>query len=116
MSKDETDTFDESEEIEESDIVVLVDEDDVEHRLVMLAVVEFEEQDYALLAPEEELADESEPELDLYIFQYDVDDEGMETFQPIPDDDRFEEVRAFCATLMDADGQFGVNGGVVPEA
>ncbi|TNE88008.1 MAG: DUF1292 domain-containing protein [Deltaproteobacteria bacterium] len=116
MTKDLRDAFDESEEIEESDIVVLVDEDDVEHRLVMLAVVEYEDQDYALLAPEEELADDSKPELDLYIFQYDVDDEGVETFQPIPDDARFDEVREFCSTLIDTDALSAVTGGVVPEA
>lgn len=116
MTKDQPDAFDESEEIEDSDIVVLIDEDDVEHRLVMLAVVEYEDQDYALLAPEDELADDSKPELDLYIFQYDVDDEGVETFQPIPDDERFDEVREFCATLIDTDVIPAMTGGVVPEA
>ncbi|MCO4747996.1 MAG: DUF1292 domain-containing protein [Proteobacteria bacterium] len=116
MGKDILEAFDESEEIGESDIVVLVDEDDVEHRFVMLAVVEYDDQEYALLAPEDELADDSEPDLDLYIFQYDVDESGAENFQPIPDDNLFDEVRAFCATLIDTEGIPPVNGGVIPEA
>lgn len=93
--------LDESADLEEIDRVILVAEDGEELHFVLLAVVEHEGEDYAMLATEEQLLDESTDELEVFLFHYQVDDEGLEVYGPIEDDDTYEAVAAFCSTLMD---------------
>ena len=95
------DGLDEGAELDELDRVTLVNEDGEELQFVLLAVIEHEGQDYAMLAPEAQLVDEAGEELEIYLFTYDIDDEGLETYGPIEDDATYEAVREFCATLMD---------------
>ena len=117
MTKDlraDPDAFDESEELLDEDRVTLVDEDNVEHHFVMLALVEYEDEEYALLTPEEGI-EEEEGEIELFIFRYEVDETGHEHFVPIDDDERFAQVRDFCATLIDSGDADPVTG-EVPEA
>lgn len=94
------DSFDESEEIEEEDIVTIVDEEGNERDCVVLAVAEVDGQDYALLAPAEQLDDDEGQELELFIFTYEVDDEEMEMFGFVEDEAVYEKVREFFSTLI----------------
>ncbi len=100
-TEDQVDQLDEGEELDELDRVTLVSEEGEELQFVLLAVIEHEEQDYAMLAPEDQLMDDAGDELEIYLFSYDVDDEGLATFGPIEDDQTYEAVREFCSTLMD---------------
>lgn len=96
------DTFDESEEIDDEDVVTLVDEEGNERDFAVLAVAEVEGQDYALLAPTEQLQENDEGgELELYIFTYDIDEEDdTEQFGEVADEATYEKVRDFFSTLI----------------
>jgi uncharacterized protein YrzB (UPF0473 family) len=101
------DSFDESEEIQENEVVEIEDEDGNSHSCVVLAIIEHAEQDYAMLAPAAQLTEPEngeEAELEIFLFQYDVTDDGVECYSYIEDPERFEEVRTFCATLMEQEG------------
>lgn len=112
------DGFDESEELTDRDLVVLVDEDGEETECVILAVVDFEGQDYAVLAPRAQLQQtEDREEVDLFLLEYHRDDEGREIFAPIDDEERFEAVRRMCADLVgNAQAGAATFGGPVGEA
>ncbi len=97
------DELDESQDIDSDDIVAFTDEDGVEHRCVILAVAEVEDADYALLAPIDQLEDDTSEELELFIFAYGEDEDGLETFSYIDNEERYELVRSFFATLMDSE-------------
>jgi uncharacterized protein YrzB (UPF0473 family) len=92
--------LDEGEDISDADRVTLVDEEGNETEFVLLAVIDVEGQDYALLAPEGQLGDDGDS-IELFIFQYDVDEDGEEAFSPVDEDGRYEEVRDLFAQLMD---------------
>jgi uncharacterized protein YrzB (UPF0473 family) len=95
------DSFDDSEEIDEDDIVTIVDEDGTERNCVVLAVAEVEGRDYALLAPAEQLQNEEGAELELFIFTYDIDDDDeTEVFGWVEDEAVYERVREFFSTLI----------------
>jgi len=114
--------FDESEELTEAELVTLVDEDGNESTYAMLALVEVEDHDYVLLAPLEQLADDEGEELELLIFGYEQDDDGIDRFLEIEDESTYEKVRDFCATLFEMGAldleqdDPGWSGPVVPEA
>ena len=91
--------LDESGEILEADVRVLVDEEGNEMPCALLAVVEHEGQDYALLTPLEQLSEEA-GEIELFILEYSVNEEGDETFSTVDDDERYEAVKEFCTTLI----------------
>ena len=93
------------EEIESSgeEVVVLVDEAGQEHQFMVLAVVEVDEQEYAMLATVEQLEQDDGTELELFLFQYDLDTDGNEIFSAIEDDATFEKVRELCSNLMEVE-------------
>jgi uncharacterized protein YrzB (UPF0473 family) len=100
MNQDE-DGFDESDTLTDRDLVVLVDEDGEETECVILAVVDHEGQDYAVLAPREQLQQSGErEEVELFLLEYHRDADGREIFAPIDDEERFESVRRMCADLV----------------
>lgn len=72
----------------EDDIIVLVDEDDVEHTFTVLEYVEIDEQVYAVLLPDEN------PEDGAFIFKVEIDENGEELLMDIEDDEEFERVVA----------------------
>lgn len=96
------DGFDESEEIDESELVTIVDEAGKEYACVVLAVADVDDQDYALLAPQDQLADDEAEELELFIFRYEVDtDEQVERFDYVEDEAVYKKVEAFFSQLME---------------
>lgn len=95
--------FDESEEIDESDLVDIVDEDGRELKCVILGTLEHEDREYALLAPLDQLTSEDGDEVEMFIFLYKMDEEGNQTFAYIDDDATYEAVRAEFALLVDQD-------------
>ena len=85
------------------EVVVLIDEDGQEHQFMVLAVVEVGDQEYAMLATVEQLEQDDGTELELFLFQYDLDGEGNEMFTAIEDDSTFEKVRELCSNLMEVE-------------
>ena len=67
-----------------------------------LALVEIDGQDYVMLAPLEQVVaseddeDESDGEIEIYLFRYDELEDGSPDYSEIEDDDTYERVRAFC--------------------
>lgn len=99
---EEVEGFDETDTIEDDDIVVLVDDEGNESECVMLAVIEHEGTDYAALAPVEQVCDGEAEEMEVYLLEYGEDDDGNEWFAAIDDDARYEAVRAIYASLMES--------------
>ena len=99
-------TFDESEAVETEEVVVIHDGESERHCIV-LAVAEMNGEEFAMLAPQDQLTDgeddDEEGNLELFLFRYRVDEKGHEVFEGIEDDALFEHVRDFFATLIDTD-------------
>ncbi|MBW1880115.1 MAG: DUF1292 domain-containing protein [Deltaproteobacteria bacterium] len=95
------DGLDESEIITDEDRVILIDEDGNEHPFVLLALLEVEGQDYAVLGPEDQLTDPSLEEVELSFFRVSPgSSEDEECFEAVEDDEEFEKVQAACADLL----------------
>jgi uncharacterized protein YrzB (UPF0473 family) len=105
------DAFDESEKLEDEDLVTITDDDGNEIDCAILAVIEHNEQEYALVAPVAQLeSDEAEGDdaddgeegtFDMYILRYSVDDDGVQVFEGVEDDDEYDAVLAEFSTLID---------------
>lgn len=95
--------LDDSQEIDGEDLVTLVDEDGNEHEFVVLAVVELEGDQFAMLSPVDQVEDEETEELELFLFTYEETDEGYVNFGEIEDDDVYQAVQEYCATLLETD-------------
>ena len=94
--------LDDSAAITEEDIVVLVDDDGGEHRYVLLALLEVQGTDYAVLGPEEQITDPEREEVDLSFFEV-VSEEDEDRLVAVEDKERFEAVQAACAELLGLD-------------
>lgn len=75
-------------EEELDDVLILVDEDDVEHPFQMIDMVEVEGKKYAVLTPMEEGSDEDEA----IILRIEEDENGEEVLYDIEDDEEWEKV------------------------
>lgn len=98
--------LDESEHITEEDIVVLVDDEGGEHRYVLLAMLEVEGVDYAVLGPEDQLTDPTREEVDLSFFEV-ISEGEQERLEPVEDPARFAAVQAATAELLGLDEDDG---------
>jgi uncharacterized protein YrzB (UPF0473 family) len=99
------DGFDESEDLEADDLVTIQDEDGKQWDCAILAVVEHESAEYALLAPVDQLEDEEGDEVEMFLFVYQVDDDGTQTFSYIEDDETYEAVREAFTVLMETNDE-----------
>jgi uncharacterized protein YrzB (UPF0473 family) len=95
------DSFDESEEILDEDRVVIVDEDGNELPCVVLAVMEHEGEEFALLGRLDQLEPDAGDEVEVFVFRRLDDEEGNEIFASIEDEELYEVVRREFALLMD---------------
>ena len=94
------------EELDESDeleVVEFSDEDGNTYTAAILAVIEVDDQDYAVLAPVEQLEDERSEEMEIFLFHFTEDDDGNEIFSYIEDEAVFQKVRIAAAALLDED-------------
>ena len=90
-------------EIEDEDCYTLMDEDGNEHDFIMLALIEIEDVDYALMTPD--YGDEEPPEdLELLILEYTVDGE-MESFNEVGDDETYAKVEEVFASILDQESE-----------
>lgn len=92
----------EEEDFGELEVVEFEDENGTQYTAAILAVIEIEDNDYAVLAPVEQLNDDSEGEMEIFLFQYHELDDGTEQFSYIEDERIFEMVRAEAAELLEA--------------
>lgn len=109
--------FDEESAFDIEDLVSVVGPDGVSVPCVLLAVIEHEGGEYAMLTPQTDA--EGDDDLELLLAAYQEDPDGTAHFLPIQDDGVYEQVRAFCATLIETEApppgsRFG--GGPLPEA
>ena len=89
---------DESAEFREEELLELEDEDGNSRTFALLAVVEVDGQNFAMLAPHEEML-ESDEQLEVALFAYEEDEEGA-TYSDIEDEALFERVREYCIALL----------------
>jgi hypothetical protein len=97
----EVDEFDESEGFEPEDLVTITGEDGKPIECAVLAVIEHDDAEFALLAPVAQLTSEEGDEIEMYIFRYQVDDEGNQLFGFVEEDQVYDAVRKEFAVLMD---------------
>jgi len=95
------DEFDESQEFDPDDLVTIKDETGKDIECAVLAIIEHDDAEFALLAPVEQLTSEEGDEVEMYIFRYLLDDEGNQLFAFVDDDAVYEAVRNEFALLMD---------------
>jgi uncharacterized protein YrzB (UPF0473 family) len=101
MSKEEIESFDESEELDE-DIVTMVDDEGNEVDFMILAIMEVDGKDYAMLSPVEDLEEEADADaVELYFYSY---DEEADEFGEIEDEELHDRVQAAFAELMEQVG------------
>jgi len=89
---------------EEYPILVLVDDEGVEHQFELLAELEIEQDVYRVLVPledEEELADEEE--IEVIILKVVHDEEGNEFLSDIEDDEECERVADAWQELVESE-------------
>lgn len=80
------------EDDEESDIVTLMDADGNEQDFLFLTVVDVEgEGQFAALTPADE--DDETENTEVFLFHYEADEDGGESFAPIDDEDLFARVQ-----------------------
>jgi uncharacterized protein YrzB (UPF0473 family) len=82
-----------TEENDTSESIVLVDSDGNEVEFVLIGIVEMEpEGEFALLTPTEQMDGDDDEPMDVYIFHYDVDEDGAESFAPVEDEELVQRV------------------------
>jgi uncharacterized protein YrzB (UPF0473 family) len=109
--------LDESDQITDEDRVTLVDVDGNEAEFILLATLEVDGKDYAVLGPEEQVTDKHREEVELSFFRIVQDENGDEQFEPVDDHDEFESVRAVCAELLGlSEAEESGGGSGIPEA
>lgn len=94
----ESTASDESAEFRQEELLELEDEDGNSRTFALLAVVEVDGQNFAMLAPHQEML-ESEDQLEIALFGYEEDDEGA-TYSDIEDEALFARVREYCLSLL----------------
>ncbi len=78
---------------DELPIIVLVDEEGLEHEFELLAELEIKDESYRVVAPFADEEDEDEDdEIEIYFFKVLVDEEGNEFLVDIDDDEEWEMV------------------------
>jgi len=95
---DNEDIFDD----EEFPVLVLVDEDGMEHEFELLAELEIDDQSYRVLIPlEEDEEPDEEAEVEVVILKVVFDEEGNEFLGDIDDDEEWEKVADAWQEMVD---------------
>lgn len=85
-----------AEDEEEEDIVILTDAEGNEVEYQLLAIVEVDGENYALLTPDEEEAESTE----VFIFRYEQDEDGGDVYSDVEDEATFAKVQAEAEKLF----------------
>lgn len=89
---------------EEFPILVLVDDEGVEHQFELLAELEIEQDTYRVLIPlNDEDEEEDEEEVEVVILKVVYDEEGNEFLSDIEDDEEWERVADAWQELVDSE-------------
>jgi len=91
---------------EEFSVLVLVDDEGVEHEFELLAEMEIENEKYRVLIPlmeEEEMEDLDEFEAEIVILKVVFDEEGNEMLSDIEDEEEWEMVADAWQELVDSE-------------
>jgi len=83
-----------------SETVSFEDEDGQEHRCVVLAITEYGGDEFAMLAPVEQVESTEQEELELYLFRYDVTEDDTEEFSFIEDEAVFAAVQEIFSAMF----------------
>jgi hypothetical protein len=89
--------LDQADDDEGAEVVIFEDDEGNSLEFAWLAVVEVDDQEYAMMTPVEDI--EGGEALELYLFRYDEDEDESASFSEIEDEDTYEQVREFCVTL-----------------
>lgn len=84
--------FDDSDEFTDDDIVTITNAEGVEVQCAIVAVIVHDGEQYVMLQPVEQLADEEAEEIDSYVYHYSINDDDAPVFSEIDDDAAFETV------------------------
>ncbi|MGE5371959.1 MAG: DUF1292 domain-containing protein [Solirubrobacterales bacterium] len=114
MAKDDCKHDGECNHEEESEILILVDEDGEEQCFELIAELEIENQNYIVAAPleddeeaeeaEEANEEDEEDEMEVFIFKVDYDEEGNMMLAEIEDDEEWEMVADAWQELCESEG------------
>ena len=91
-------TLDESAEFREEELIELEDEAGNVRVFALLAVVEVDGANFAMLSPHKEML-ENEDQLEIAIFAYEEDEEGA-FYSDIEDEALFARVQEYCIALL----------------
>ncbi|HQE22489.1 MAG TPA: DUF1292 domain-containing protein [Syntrophomonadaceae bacterium] len=89
---------------EEYPILVLVDDEGVEHQFELLAELEIEQDVYRVLIPLEEEEQSEDEEVEVIILKVVYDEEGNEFLSDIEDDEEWERVADAWQELVESEG------------
>jgi uncharacterized protein YrzB (UPF0473 family) len=92
------------ENLSDDDFRVLVDGDGNETICVLHRVVDYDGKLYGLLTPMADYSSEDE-QMEVFIFEYSMDEDGNEQFSEVSDDETFEAVATWCKHLLDEDSE-----------
>ena len=88
----------EGDEEEDDGIVILTDAEGNELEFYVLDVIDVDDEQFALLTPADE--DEESESSEIFIFHYEVDEDGGESFAPVEDEELFATVRDAAEALF----------------
>lgn len=89
---------------EELPVLVLVDEEGVEHEFELLAELEIEDDTYRVLIPLDDLSEDFDDyEAEVVILKVIFDNEGNEMLADIEDDEEWEKVADVWQELVESD-------------
>ena len=91
---------------EEFPVLILIDEEGIEHQFEPLAELEIESDTYRVLLPfvdEEDIEDDEEEELEVIILKVVIDEDGTEFLADIEDDEEWEKVADAWQELVDSE-------------
>jgi uncharacterized protein YrzB (UPF0473 family) len=86
---------------EDFPVLVLVDDEGIEHQFELLAELEIEETIYRVLIPLEDEEEEEEEECEVIILKVVYDEEGNEFLSDIDDEEEWEMVADAWQELVD---------------
>jgi len=92
---------------EDDGIVILQTAEGEEMAFHVLEVIDVEDEQFALLTPanDDEGEENDEEAAEIYIFHYEVDEDGAESFTPVEDEETFAKVRDAAEALFTGDDE-----------